>query len=132
MPEEIQLGELEHIGHVVRDRDATMKAWTELFGALDWTTMELEQANLSIGFCTLGGTKIEILQPNDETTLWGVFLKEHGEGLHHLCYYVDDVAATTATLVRKGGKQTFEMLPYVSYVDIGGPGGFILELLIKQ
>lgn len=129
MSEEVKLGEFDHIGHVVRDRDATMKSWTALLGVDDWTTDEFDAFNLSLAFCTLGNTKIELLQPNDDKSVWGVFLKEHGEGLHHVCVHVADADAAAAALVEKGGEIVLAMPGILSYVNIGGPGSIILELL---
>ena len=129
MLEEAKLGAFEHIGHVVRDREATMKAWTAMLGVDDWTTWELEAYNLSLAFCTLGGVKIELLQPNDDKSLWGVFLKEHGEGLHHVCVHVADADAAAAAMVAKGGEIMIEMSGVVAYVNTGGPGSVIVELL---
>jgi len=129
MSEEVRIEAFDHIGHVVRDRDATMKSWTEMLGVDDWTTMELDAFNLSVAFCTLGNVKIELLQPNDDKSLWAEFLREHGEGLHHVCVHVADADAAAAALVAKGGEIKLAMPGVLAYVNTGGPGSIILEVL---
>ena len=129
MPGEAKLGKFEHIGYVVRDRDATMKSWTATLGIDDWTTDELDDYNLGLAFGTLGGVKIELLQPNDDKSLWGVYLKEHGEGVHHFCVHVADADAAAAALVEKGGEVVLSMPGILAYVNTGGPGGIVVEVL---
>ena len=57
------------------------------------------------------------------------FLNTHGEGLHHICARVGDVDAAVAKLVAEGGEVMVSTPGVFAYVNIGGPGSVILELL---
>lgn len=129
MLEEMKMGGFDHIGHVVRDCEATMKSWTALLGIDDWTSTEAGDLNLSLAWGTLGTVKIELLQPNDDKSLWAEFLREHGEGLHHVCVRVADADAAASALVEKGGEIMIAFPGFMAYVNIGGPGSVILEML---
>jgi methylmalonyl-CoA epimerase len=38
-----------------------------------------------------GGTAIELLEPLNENSPISKFLEKRGEGIHHICFYVDDI-----------------------------------------
>jgi len=118
----------DHIGHVVRDCDATIKSWSTLLGAGPWTTREGGVLKLAWG--NLGEMKVELLQPMPDTeSLWADFLNTRGEGLHHICVRVADVDESVAQLAAQGGKVLISTPGVFAYVDIGGPGSVILEVL---
>ena len=125
---EFKLDSFDHIGHVVRDCEATIKSWSSLLGAGPWTTREAGVLKLAWG--KLGQVQVELLQPIPDTkSLWADFLDTHGEGLHHICVRVGDVDAAAAKLVAEGGEVLVTTPGVFAYVDIRGPGSVILELL---
>ena len=54
----------------------------------------------------LGGIELELVQPVTGETIWGDFLRQHGEGVHHIgCYRpasLEAFAETEQTLERAG------------------------------
>ena len=73
---------------------------------------------------------MELLQPVAGTeSLWADFLTTHGEGLHHVCVCVADIDESVAQLVAQGGKVLISTPGAFAYVDIGGPGSVIVEVL---
>lgn len=124
----VKLDQFDHIGHVVRDREATMESWTKLFG-IEWGRV-VDTAALKMATGKLGTVDVELLQPVEgKPSLWAEFLEAHGEGLHHVCARVADVDAAAENLVAEGGEKLIGMPGAMAYVDLGGPGGVILELL---
>ena len=124
----VKLDLFDHIGHVVRDCEATMQSWSSLLGVEEWRTGGGGALKLAWG--TLGTVQVELLQPVEgRPSLWADFLKAHGEGLHHVCCRVEDVDAAAAKLVAEGGEVMVSMPGAMAYVNIGGPGSVILELL---
>ena len=49
-----------------------------------------------------GGTAIELLEPLDENSPISKFLEKRGEGIHHICYLVDDLESVLSRLKEKG------------------------------
>jgi len=49
-----------------------------------------------------GGTAIELLEPLDENSPISKFLEKRGDGIHHICYKVDDIESVLARLKKQG------------------------------
>ena len=49
-----------------------------------------------------GGTAIELLEPMDENSPISKFLAKSGEGIHHICFKVDDIEAVLERLKKQG------------------------------
>jgi len=49
-----------------------------------------------------GGTAIELLEPMDENSPISKFLDKRGEGIHHICFKVDDIEAVLERLKKQG------------------------------
>jgi len=124
---EFKIDSFDHIGHVVKDRDATMESWTKLFG-VEWRKV-VDSGVLKMATGTLGLADVELLEPTEDKSLWAAFLKTHGEGLHHICYRVANIDDAIAKLTAQGGEVMISTPGIFAYVNIGGPGSVILELL---
>ena len=57
---------------------------------------------MTIGFLPVGDVKIELVQPDDDTTGAARFLEAKGEGFHHVCFEVPDIQAALAKLAADG------------------------------
>lgn len=79
---------------------------------------------------------IELLQPVRGPSIYHEWLERHGEGLHHLGFWVDSLDETISVMRRRG----FEVLQSgrglgvhgdggFAYFDTGGTHGVILEAI---
>ena len=129
--DKVELKSVDHIGIVVRDCDKVIESWSELFGLGPWNFREMGGGGvtLRVAFGYLGKIRIDLIQPVEGKVLHSEFLEEHGEGLHHLGFYVDDVDKEAAKLVEKGAKILINNPGNYIYLDTGGPGGVIFELM---
>ena len=127
MADEVKLDSFHHIGHVVKDRDATMASWTKQFG-VEWRQV-VNGGPLKMATGKLGSVDVELLEPTEDKSLWAVFLKAHGEGLHHVAALVADVDAAVEKLVAEGGEKLIGSPGRMAYVQLGGAGSLIIELL---
>jgi len=59
-------------------------------------------AREKIALAQVGDVVLELVQPIDGDSVYQDFLMEHGEGLHHLNFLVDNVDETVEILVREG------------------------------
>ncbi len=55
------------------------------------TVMDISSDRVRIAFLGVGASKIELVEPTDDTTGVARFLANKGEGFHHVCFEVDDV-----------------------------------------
>lgn len=92
---------VDHIGIAVNNLDDALDIYKRIYG-LDAIKIEtLKGAKLKIAFIPLGEVLIELLEPTEpgEGRI-GQFLKEKGEGIHHIALRVDDIDHTMGDLRR--------------------------------
>lgn len=94
---------LDHIGIVVRDIEATAAALERIVG-LKLTGIENYKDILQVGFLPIGEVDLELLQPTSDAGLNAEFLRDHGEGVHHLAFKVDDLDTAVAHAVKEGAQ----------------------------
>jgi methylmalonyl-CoA/ethylmalonyl-CoA epimerase len=142
------LGELFHVGWVVRDCAAAQRELAERLGAGPCHSVgdaRFEAAlvhgkptpfALRIAFIALGGVVLELLEPLDDQSPHAEFLASHGEGLHHMAFLITDFdaklaavrAADPATSLLVDGTGPGNPVRWV-YLDGGASRGTVIELL---
>ena len=83
---------VDHVGIAVRDLEASMKLFSELFGVAAGEVAELPDQGVRATLLAAGQTRLELLEPLSPDTAVGRFLERHGEGLHHLALHVEGIA----------------------------------------
>lgn len=66
------------------------------------SVLDIETDRVRIAFLGVGESKVELVQPTDDTTGVARFLASKGEGVHHVCYEVADVAAALDRMAGEG------------------------------
>jgi methylmalonyl-CoA epimerase len=83
---------IDHIGIAVNNLDAVLNVYRDVYGLLPTKIETLEEIKVRIAFIPLGEVLIELLEPTQEGQgRIGQFLKEKGEGLHHIALRVEDI-----------------------------------------
>jgi methylmalonyl-CoA epimerase len=95
---------IEHIGIVVKDLEASMKKYTSLLGleVREIEEVKIENVINRLAFLPVGDTNIELVQTTAKTGLAADFLKERGEGIHHIALEVEDIDKTFQELRSQG------------------------------
>ena len=135
-----KLETVDHIGIVVRDCEKVTETWERMFGIGPWafitsagvTDAEGNPIEVKFAFAYLGDLEIELIQVVKGKILHSEFLETHGEGLHHLGFFVDDVDGEAANRVAQGAKIIMQKPGEWIYLDCSGPGGVIFELMRKR
>jgi len=140
--QQLQLPGVGQIGVVVEDIDRTMSFYQSVFGLGPWDIREVgapnvwdrgqeKQIKARLAFATLGQVEVELIQILEGDSFHLEFLRKHGEGIHHLGFFVRDFQAKLEQAKAMG----FEILqadPYgqaYAYLDTRQPGGIIFELI---
>jgi methylmalonyl-CoA/ethylmalonyl-CoA epimerase len=126
---------VHHVAIAVKDLKKALSVYTDLFG-LTSRVQDLGEYDLRIGFVEVGEVLIEFLQPTSEGDPLGfsAFLKEHGEGLHHIAYEVDDIEKTLARL-RENGIRMRDQRPkrgadgMIAFAEKEGMAGVLVEFV---
>jgi methylmalonyl-CoA/ethylmalonyl-CoA epimerase len=95
---------IHHLGVAVRDLEEAFDTYTRLLGAELEHREELAAQGVEAIAITLGDSRVELLGALGEDTPVGRFLTKRGPGMHHVAYWVDDVATTLAELRREGAR----------------------------
>jgi methylmalonyl-CoA epimerase len=66
--------------------------YRDLLGLPLETIMDIESDHVRIAFLGVGESKVELVEPTDDTTGVARFLANKGEGFHHVCFEVANLA----------------------------------------
>ncbi|MEO8381097.1 MAG: methylmalonyl-CoA epimerase [Acidobacteriota bacterium] len=91
---------LDHIGIAVKSLDAA-----RVYEALGLTIDHVETVEtqkVRTAFLTVGDSSLELLEPTSPDSPIAKFLEKRGEGIHHICFRVDDIESHLARLKSEG------------------------------
>ena len=91
LPEHIRsLGKVHHVALIVASIEDALGLWRDTLGLELETVMDIPDDHVRIAFLAVGESKIELVQPTDDTTGVARFLAGKGEGFHHVCLEVGE------------------------------------------
>lgn len=104
------------IAIVVKSVDETVRTYADKYGIGPWSIFEFNpetvknmivddkkmEHKMRIAGTYLGDIEIELIEPLDDKSIYAKFLKEHGEGLHHIAYQVKDYEKIMKFFKQKG------------------------------
>ncbi len=135
----MKIKSVDHISYAVNDIDKTVEAWSKLYGIGPWTYTENGGSDtkgrpwkIRMAFAYVGPLEIELVQCLEGRIFQSKFLDKWGEGVHHLGFFVDDVDKEAAKLTAEGANLLIHDPGKFAYLDAGGPGGAIFELMKKR
>lgn len=135
LPQSIRkLGKVHHVAVVVADVEASLRFWRGTLGLDLESVLPIPSDRVTIAFLPVGESKIELVQPTDDSTGVARFLASKGEGFHHVCFEVADVAATLMALAAEG-VQLIDQKPRpgaegpVAFLHPSSCGGVLVELI---
>ena len=89
---------LDHVAVVVADTEAALRHFRDRVGLRVVAVDEPPEVPVRLTYLDLGNTYLQLVEPLDPTHPLAAWLESHGEGLHHICFGVDDVPAAAAAL----------------------------------
>ncbi len=104
------LRRISHLGLAVKDLDAAIRLYEEVFGLRVAHRWIAEADRMEAATFRLDGMEIELMQPLEADSPIGRFIARRGEGIHHIAYKVDDVAEALHR-ARESGVQTIDQEP---------------------
>ena len=98
----MNLTHIEHLGIAVKSLEEAIPYYENVLGLKCYAIEEVTDQKVKTAFFKIGQTKLELLEPTcPESTIAG-FIEKRGEGIHHLAFATDDVAACLAEAEEKG------------------------------
>ena len=139
MPNVPLVGAINQIGIVVRNVDECVKNYEKFFGEGSFSVMEGEASAIladgrevnikgKLAFAQLGPVQVELIEIKEGPSIHVDFLKEHGEGIHHVAVYTDDFDRDVE-IFRKKGAGVLQMGPGLRRYAYMDTKPFIVELI---
>lgn len=128
------IGRVHHVALIVRSIEASFGVWRDALGLELETVMEIPDDHVRIAFLGVGESKIELVEPTDETTGVARFLANKGGGFHHVCFEVPNLADALLRL-QIGGIELIDTAPRrgaegpVVFLHPRACGGVLVELI---
>ena len=134
----------EHIGVAVKDAAKTIEylsstyavTSSQIVGDYEPSNDELlagKDFKVKVATVEMGSIKLELLQPLNEESILAEFIRERGEGLHHIAYAVSNLDEVLAKLEGQGVKMLVggrvEGQRWIDMDTGEKPGGIITEFL---
>lgn len=128
---------IDHLGIAVRSVGDSLAFYRDALGLELAGTETVEDQGAHVAMLRVGESRIELLEPVSEDTVIGRFIARRGEGLHHVCYEVDDLVARLDNL-KSRGVRVLEGYPrpgaggnLVAFLHPAAANGVLVELVQK-
>ena len=125
---------IDHLGIAVKSL-ASAKAIYEMLGMAVSSEELVEGEQVRVAMIAAGESRLELLEPTSENSVIAKFLVKRGEGLHHVCLRVSDLAGAVERLKKNGVRLVSNEIKvgagghrYV-FVHPSSSGGVLLELV---
>jgi methylmalonyl-CoA epimerase len=129
------LTEIDHVAIAVRDLDAAVAWYQEMFGASVAHRETIERDGVEEALLKVADSYVQLLTPISDTSTVAKFLERNGEGIHHVGYRVEDCGAALETL-KAHGTRVIDEHPRpgsrgttVAFVHPKGAFGTLIELV---
>ena len=126
---------LDHIGIAVKSIEDA-----KIYEALGLTVDHVESVKtqgVKTAFLSVGDSNIELLEPLTPESTVAKFIEKRGEGIHHICFRVDDIEKHLERL-KKEGYRLINDAPVpgahgcrVAFLHPGAGNGVLIELSEK-
>jgi methylmalonyl-CoA/ethylmalonyl-CoA epimerase len=129
---------ISHIAIAVADLETARKAFETLVGNKVELVEEVPDQKVRVGMLPVGESRLELAGPSDPSSTIATFIEKRGEGIHHICFEVEDIRAELARL-KSAGFQLIDDQPrlgadghLIAFIHPRTTGGVLVELSEKQ
>ncbi len=129
---------ISHIAIAVEDLETAKKAFETLLGNQVKSIEEVPDQKVRVGMIPVGESRLELAGPTDSSSTIAKFIQKRGEGIHHICFEVEDIRAELARL-QASGFQLIDTEPrrgadghLIAFIHPRTTGGVLVELSEKQ
>ncbi len=138
------------IGAVVADLDQAIRHLGEIFGigpfrVIDWPPEgrtdikkfyhgQPSDFTARMAFTELGPIELELIQPMEGESIWADFLRDHGGGIHHIRFNVDEITPVQEYLAENGiesAQHGSGIRPGTNWMNFASEDkiGFVIEIM---
>jgi methylmalonyl-CoA/ethylmalonyl-CoA epimerase len=125
---------INHIGIAVKSIDTAASLYRDVLGMTYEGSEEVTDQKVRVAFFAVGESRIELLEPTSADSPVAKFLEKNGEGIHHIAYEVEDIAAALDRL-RQENVRLVDEIPRcgahgtrIAFLHPKATGGVLTEL----
>jgi methylmalonyl-CoA/ethylmalonyl-CoA epimerase len=125
---------VHHIGIVVRSIDKALAVYRDTLGMAMLKEETIEDQGVRAALLDSGNSFLELLEPTVPDTGIARYLEKRGEGLHHVCFEVNDIVASLAEY-KSSGLELIDEAPRdgltgsIAFLHPAGLHGVLIELV---
>jgi len=123
----------DHVGVAVKSVEEMLAIFGKI-GDFEVKKTEVPGQKARITMLRAGETSVEFLEPTSEDSTLAKFIRERGEGLHHIAFKVDDIEKSTEELKGRGFRFIYDKPAEgkfgsrVNFIHPRSTGGVLVEL----
>ena len=95
---------IHHVGIAVRSLSEASARFGGLLGLESGERYEIPEFGVKVLFLPVGDSNLELLEPLGAASAVGAFIEKRGEGIHHICFEVEDIEAALEDFRRQGAR----------------------------
>ena len=131
---------IKHLNHIciaVNNIEETLDFYSKLFGTKTTKIIEIKSHAVRAALVKVGTSQLEFIQPTDSISGVAKFLKQKGEGMHHICFEVQNLKDKLHEL-EKSGIDLIDKIPTkglsgeVAFLHPHSTRGVLIELVDEQ
>ena len=132
------IARIDHIGIAVQNITEALSFFQEALGIKLERVESEEGGRTQVAFLPVGASDVELVEPQDSESGLAKFLAKRGEGVHHICFEVDDIEGALARL-KEHGAQLIDETPRsnakgqrYAFIHPKSAHGVLIELYEKR
>ena len=125
---------IDHIAIAVRSLQSACRIYADVLRLGNCTVEEIADQRVRVAVLPIGESRIELLEATADDSPIAGFLSRRGEGLHHICFEVEDLAGELEKLKAAGMRlidqhaRTGAGGSLIAFLHPSGTAGVLIEL----
>ena len=128
---------LNHVCLAVNDIEETLDFYQETFGIDRPEVKYLEDQAVLAALVSIGGSQLEFIQPTDPASGVANFINNRGEGMHHICFEVENLSEKLK-IFSGAGVKLIDQMPrdglsgQIAFIHPKATRGVLVEVVDKS
>lgn len=129
---------IDHIAIAVKNLEEKIHLYEEVFGMAPLGKEVMENEKVNVAYLDFPQSKLELIEPISADSPVHKFIEKKGEGLHHICFAVEQLETTIHLLIQRGVQFIDPLIrpgsggSRVAFIHPRSTGGILMELKEKH